>query len=336
MVWKPKERELTKEEAVVQAKKEYAPFWLGMRPLFVAARSAAGQLPQLFPLDDKFKKENWLILFCDPFSFEGNTSLIFFQEWKKRYSDLGIQFIIIFSTTIALEKDAKKAMDTVFLKYYSNIPVVYDFDQSFMELFEVQQGSRFVLFSEGKLFFSRHEKQPLASWYGVIEKEVQAFLRKQDSGLALLPEYRITESVVQSQKVSTLSSALFKSKNGTWKRDGKFIDHPDCVEVHENGSTITFKSKATCLAIVVRVIGKSGMAPRGLVEVDGRSVFDRYGDRDLQFDDSGNSFFQVAQAGLLRLAKELPAQEHEVVLTFPTAGSAPFIIYRILEGSSAG
>ena len=33
MVWKPREKELTAEEAIEQAAKELAPFWYGCSPL---------------------------------------------------------------------------------------------------------------------------------------------------------------------------------------------------------------------------------------------------------------------------------------------------------------
>ena len=38
MAWKPKEKQLTPEEAIAQARKELAPYWLNSEPLLAAVR----------------------------------------------------------------------------------------------------------------------------------------------------------------------------------------------------------------------------------------------------------------------------------------------------------
>jgi transposase len=61
MVWKKKEKPLSPEEAIAQAKRELAPFWFNSEPLLAAIKTEAGA--SALPLTSDFVDRPWLFTF---------------------------------------------------------------------------------------------------------------------------------------------------------------------------------------------------------------------------------------------------------------------------------
>src|SRR6185437_7718455 len=104
MGWKKKEKPLTPEEAIVQAKKELAPFWFGSEPLLAAIRTESGA--SVFPLNPNFVKTPWLFSFVDPTEYAGERAIVVTREWHHRYSPHQMGFILVFRAPEAFVRSA--------------------------------------------------------------------------------------------------------------------------------------------------------------------------------------------------------------------------------------
>ena len=94
MGWKRREKELTREEALAQAKKEVAPFWHRIAPQFSPVDTSTGV--SIFPLEEKFMKSEWIIAFLDLTNPECVAQADYLREWHKRYSQFEITFLVVY------------------------------------------------------------------------------------------------------------------------------------------------------------------------------------------------------------------------------------------------
>src|SRR5581483_9150852 len=94
MVWKPKEKELTPEEAVAAAKKELAPFWHGSPPLLAGVLSPQGVTAH--PLDPAFGAKSWLLFFLDPTDAAGESAFSYARELHRRYHQHNVGCLLVF------------------------------------------------------------------------------------------------------------------------------------------------------------------------------------------------------------------------------------------------
>src|SRR5690349_8284099 len=93
MVWKPKEKELSRDEAIELARKELAPHWVGGPPLLAAVR--AGNQATVVPLDPGFHKQAWLIYFIDLTDYHRTRVLEHIQKFQHRYGDFTLRTLMI-------------------------------------------------------------------------------------------------------------------------------------------------------------------------------------------------------------------------------------------------
>jgi hypothetical protein len=100
MVWKPKEKELTLEEALSLAKKELAPFWIGSPPLLAAFKTK--HHTALYPIHPTFNESSWAIFFINPTCFSGKTTTLFAREMYRRYHDLHLNIFCAKTSTHSL------------------------------------------------------------------------------------------------------------------------------------------------------------------------------------------------------------------------------------------
>lgn len=96
MARKPRERELTREEAIEQARLQLSPLWVPNPPLLAGALTPNG--PQAFPIDDSFLKKRWVILVVDPTAGSTEDHLISWKELVRRYKGYNLDFLLLLSS----------------------------------------------------------------------------------------------------------------------------------------------------------------------------------------------------------------------------------------------
>jgi hypothetical protein len=328
MVWKPKEKELSKEEAIALAKKELLPFWLGISPLFAVTRPAPAQPVQLFPLHASFTEKNWFILICDPLSPEGAMAQNYFKEWNHRYSENGIHFLLIRSEFVKASVGKSGVTFDTYRRYSETFPVMVDHSGDARELFKLQSIPQFRMFSQGKVQFQRLDRLKEVKDFQEVELEIQNFLRTKDPGLPLFRPY--TPEVHLMYTVAEHNFGKHEKK-GFFHFEGKFRQTDRDVEMGENGASISFEVQGSCLSLIASSSSRSSLNPRIIIEVDGRPVFDSYAGSSIQFEETGHSYILVEDLTLYSIYQGLKPGKHSVKFIFPNALTAPIRLFRIIE-----
>lgn len=202
MIWKPKEKELTAEEAIALAKKELTPYWFGSVPRLIGVKGAQGY--SALPLDVEFSKKPWLIFIIDPTDFSGEATLTFAREWFKRYGFLQLESLAIFNQTYEFFR-SPEPIKGLLEKFQVEFPLAMDHDGGLASAFDAKLLPMVLLLSEGRYFFRHSGKE----WLLNTEAEIQNFLRLHDPGLSLLP---VIDPEKGDEGASLISTGLVPSK----------------------------------------------------------------------------------------------------------------------------
>jgi hypothetical protein len=357
MVWKPKEKKITLEEALILAKKELGPDWFGSEPLIAA--TYVDQHVQVFPLIQSFKEKPWIMLFADIMEPTGEIAVHCIKEWHKRYHQNGLNFLIVLKASYA-NLFSSNLIEHFIRKLKIGFPVVMDRNNLLAAGFAITTSPTVVLFSNEKVLF-KHNSDEL---FSETEQKIHGFLRSTDPGLPLLPFYKGKDNHYQkSVKIefgrgrglqfpkpgfvldaSGYGIANFKStrpsyaqlnKNdfhfvGAWAQDGEKIITSDPK------AAIHFFSEYPNIGVVAQAMGKTELDRAELViEVNGAPAYDSYIGEHVTQEDNGQSMVKVENGNLFHVLKKLPADKRSVSFIFPRANQVPIAVYGIRLGASA-
>jgi hypothetical protein len=323
MAWKPKEKQLTPEEAVALARSELAPYWLGAEPMLAGMRMADGRATA-HPLDKSFDQRAWLILFVDLTEFAGEAVLLHAREWMRRYSahDLGLLFIVRPRYSFL---SSSKALPAFLRKAFEPFPVVLDHGGLIAEAFGASPEAMPVLnlFHQRKTRFARSGP----AWSEGAEKEIQLFLRVKDPGLPLSPPFALPGAQLSGASSAELGT---KGRSPIFRMAGKIAQEADRVIVQGSDATIQFRSPSSRVSLVgMSVLLAAGEPARVRVQLDGGPVFDTAAGSDLVFGDDGGSEMRLTEGRLYHALQSLPAKNREVTLRFPDADRLPVALYGV-------
>jgi len=342
MVWKPKEKKLSAEEAVALAKKELAPYWFGSSPLLAGLRS--GPKSTAHPLDPKIVQKTWLLLFIDATTFGGNSALQFLCEWYRRYSPHELNFMLILRfpyqniyTRTAIEDILIQANDLQF-------PVAIDSDGSLGAAFGAIQFPTVICLKDGHTFFDYSGADCVPKG----ELHLQNFLRSLDPGLPLLPVMFSGDSNIPIQKIDT-GSVEFGLKStakietaaelpdsiaddrivltGNWTREAERILTKDPE------ATLSFRCPATRLALVARAQQKTIETGIIQVQINGLPAYEAFRGKQLIIDEESNTVLQISAGWLYETLIDLPETDRSITLRFPTANNVAVSIYGLRFGN---
>ena len=180
MIWKPKEKDLTPEEAVVIAKKELTPFWFGSPPLLAGIEHEGRSL--IVPLNKEFIKKGWMIFLIDPTDFAGESAMLYAKEWYRRYNLNNLGFIIVLVPSydyLRRPESIKKLIEREQISF----PLVLDAQGALAHALSATTLPKIVLLDGGRVVQAYDGGEE----FNEIEHHLQKFLRSTDPGLALLP-----------------------------------------------------------------------------------------------------------------------------------------------------
>lgn len=321
MAWKPKEKQLTPEEAVEHARRELAPYWLGTDPLLAGLRGADGKATA-HPLDKAFDKKAWLIYFADLTSFDGETLLQYAREWVRRYSGYELGQLLVVRKSYSFLSSAK-SLQGIFRKPPDAFPVAIDSDGLLTEAFG---GGKAVypavkLLHQRKVVFDHSGPE----WFRGLEKEMQQFLRLKDPGLPLAPPFEPAGSYPHDVSTAELGAGV---RSSIFKFTGKIAQEQERVVAQDPSATIRFTSSASRVSIVAQSVSSTEEPSRVRVELNGDTVYDAVAAADLSFGDDGGSEIKVRQGRLHHALHSLPIDKgREITLRFLDADRLPVAIY---------
>jgi len=355
MTWKPKEKELSQDEAIELAKKELAPFWFSSTPQFAGVKTEEGF--QVFPLDPEFLKKAWLLFFVDPTDFCGEASFVYAKEWHKRYNahQLGIVLIM---TPAYQYLQTPAAVAAIVEKNQLTFPVVLDSEQAIAGAFKAQSLPKILLLSHGRTFFEYSGK----NWLGQTEIEVQNFLRSTDPGLPLLPVFQPLKAPVgdlkriefgflskQGEGIINPAPGFEKSDTGVRRGDfhglrpkslgadeifvsGSWMQDSEKIATSDPNAMIIFRTSASRVSGVAQSLAKPSEIPMISIEIQGAPAYDAIAGEHMLMDDSGKSVAEVSTTRLYHFLANLPNQDREITLRFPNADVASVALYGLRLG----
>jgi co-chaperonin GroES (HSP10) len=330
MVWKPKEKELTAEEAIALAKRDLAPFWLGSEPLLAAVRGP-DQRVNVYPLHPDFEKRSWLIFTLDVASFASESAMSHASEWHRRYSSLDLGFLAFFKSGYRFMSSAQ-ALEPVVKRHALAFPAVVDGGGMLQEAFGQPQGAlpQLTLLSGKKRVFEFTAQD----WKKSGEHALQKFLRSLDPGLPLPPIYRpedereITDLSRVDFGLRALTSRVVVQFNGQWTKE------EDRVVTSDPAATVTFRSPGSRVSVLAHSAANTETeSTRISIELaEGDPIFDEAAGEDLVREEDGTTGLRFTRPEVRHALANLPAKNRELRLRFPAADRLPVAIYSLLFG----
>jgi hypothetical protein len=345
MVWKPKEKQLSKEEALALARTELGPFWFGSTPLIAGARH--GNTTGVYPLNPSFEEKSWLIFFFNPTEEHGISFLYHLRELHRRYSTNDIGALGLIPPTYAFLRDPR-AMELFIKRHQISFPLAIDNDGLLSEAFEIKQAPAVILLSKHQQIFRKLGLE----WMHGLEESLQDFLRVNDPGLALLRLYKRREPykreshIIEFGKKSKYpfpkpgfvmlengyGAAKFEPSPtipgpGGFSISGNWIQDADRIITSDNKAEIIINSPAPDFALVAQSVAKTLETAKIILEVDDAPSFESFGHEDMAFDDDGLSVCRIDSPRLYHLLRELPAGKRKITLRFPMAHIVPIALY---------
>lgn len=359
MAWKPKEKELTPEEAIALARKELEPFWFRSDPLVCGVKTAEHGA-QAIPIDSAFSKGPWLIFFIDPSEFQGETVMHYAKEWSKRYSSHNLGFLTVFNPPYKFFRE-RKVINQFIEKMGLTFPMVVDADGLLFQAFRVSAVPKVMLIqTKGEAFEASGRE-----WLEGTELKIQRALRVPDPGLPLSPPYVPQKAMPQDWFRFEFGSAApadrtlqfpapgFRATEENARLEGKFLgmktDRQQANEVFLSGhwiqevDHIVTRDPHATLGLTVpngrfSLIAESPnvsdrLEPaRVVVEIHDKPAYDAVAGEHLTLDESGQAVIKMRDANLYHVLQKLPAKDREVTLRFPTADRDPIALYGIRYG----
>lgn len=356
-MWKPKEKELTVEEAVEIAKKEAAPFWFGIEPQITGV-SQDGMI-SVFPLDQNFSKKSWLIFFIDPTLFSSESSITYAKEWYRRYHMHHLEFLFVLSCTYDFFKD-RGTIYKLIEKYQLPFPVALDSEATLAAAFGAGHLPLVTLLHQGTSRFSYSG----TDWLTNTETEIQSFLRASDSGLPLLPFFIPKKGVYRDvfrmelgfqprlgREVKFLASDQFSgTPNGAMKNgffhgvrpremeegilfiSGSWFQDHEKIATLDSSASLGFRSPGGRVTLYAERFSQKGEIPVISVEIDGNPIYDAISGDSISLDEQGQSVLLIDRPQGYSMLIDLPEDQREVTLRFPYADQSPVAIYGIRFG----
>lgn len=335
MIWKPKERKLTEEEAVELAREQLAPYWFNSKPLIAGVQNE-GKLGA-HPLDKKFRDCGWVLLFIDPTTIAGELAMVRMVEWFKRYGDQGIGFTAVLKFPYP-ELFSRPSIEEACLKYFKvNFPVMVDADGLLSAAFGAKGEPKAVLVYQNAMLFTGGGVE----WQMGLEEEIQKLLRKKDPGL---PMFQPISTPWSGRDVSRIEFGSGKSDlkpvlsipevldndeiifTGKWERDQNKITTED------KKASIAFKAHSPNVYLIAKAFNKTVEPGIVVVEVNGVVVFEQYVAPDLATDEEGRTVVKLNKPWFYRILKDLPEHERSITFRFPTAEHLKIALYAVQFG----
>jgi hypothetical protein len=346
MAWKPKEKELTREEAVALARAEAAPYWHNSGPLVVGIRHEGR--PLAMPLDDGFAAKVWLVYFIDPAEYSGIEALHYAAEFNRRYAYLQVHPLVVLRTAFRALTDAK-VVENYLRANQLQYPVALDPEGTLAAGFGVQATPSVLLVDRG----TTRALRTGVKWMDGFEAELQRFLRTDDPGLALPNRYEEAPGRVRDRlkldfgrghgaafpkpgfgapTAQGFATGLFTgeqrapgelqlSLTGRWIQDG------DRIATQDPTAEISLRSPSAAFGLIAQSLAKVREDAHITFEVNGKPAFDVFGDEDLHFDDEGHALIRADLPRLYLALRALPPRERDLTLRFPHANRAPVALY---------
>jgi hypothetical protein len=322
MAWKRKEKALSPEEAIAQAKKELAPFWLNSEPLLAAVKTETAA--SAIPLGSEFSTHPWLFFFIEAGEYSGEGTLLIAREWYRRYHAHRLGVVAVLRATPVGTNGASD----VLRKFQIAFPTVIDHDGLLEAAFRikswpavvVQNGPEEVMNIQGK------------SWAADTEEKIQKMLRGVDAGLALPLPFSLSHRTSEHSRLDfgTRAGTLVESSSLV-RLNGNWTQGEDFIQTQDPAANIEISLASPCLSVVARSSLET-QPTKIVIELLEEGISEEFLSDSATRDEIGRAIVRVQHVGFYHLLKSLPALRRKAKLSFPDAATIPILIHGLRFG----
>ncbi len=326
MVWKPKERELTREEALEEARVALAPFWYHSKPLFMGSPTPEGI--KIFPIENPFAEESWFVALLDPFSPIGTQALRYAKKLTERHFPHRLDSVLIFRSPHEFARD-RTTIEALLEREKIRIATCLDSDGTLHSGFSVSdlEGVSYRVLDRGECKISEvgYAAPPQ------LERGIQEFLRHRDPGLALRPLLE-TSSWQGSSSQSKVSFPSGPSSVSGLQFSGSWRDERGRRVASGDDAAFEISVIPGRIHLLAESLGKNHLAAEIRVQINGGPVYQELRGLDLEEADAGRTAALVRYASLLELLKaseKSTSSLWNLRIEFPHAQEVPVAIYSL-------
>jgi hypothetical protein len=358
MPYKKKEKPLTAEEAIDLAKKELAPFWIGIPPMFAA--TVVNGKATAFPLDPEMMKHRWIFIFLDPTTFSGDASLLFIKEFYKRYQEHSLKMLLVLKKCQTYFK-ASAYLTQWLKKTQIPLPLAYDSDGALSDAFQADPLPKVSIYLQGRAVFQASGSKCFLE----TENEIQRFLRNDDPGLPLFPAFKPKVQTLSDSGVFDFGTGAASSRkpifrepgfkplpNGTLAGifpglgktsialkkaevalKGTWIQDAERIATQDPTATLSIQLQGSYVSLNAQGLATEAKSARVYVEFNESSALDVNAGEALAYDEEGKSLVRIEGGGIYQILKNLPDPTKVLTLRFPYADRVPVALFGIRFGT---
>ena len=317
MIWKPKEKPLTKEEVIKVATEKNKKYWYNSTPLFYGTNDEENYF--IYPLTTDFGEYAWLFYFFDVCSTAGVQALQYTNYLQKRYKKYNLNIIGIIKKTYPFLINESSIIKCI-NENNCNHAVFFDHDNSAHEAYCVTSKDTMVLSKGGKVVF----KEENVFHPFLIENKIQNFLRSSDPGLPLPPEYNELP-----KKPSDTQLIQINSKDSEVSITPSAIKNDSHIIIKQENTVVTFNLNNKSLSIILDINKTEEDCPKINLEINGKPLFERNFGRNVKYDYDGAAIIQTTAGGLYHVVDN-NNKESSVTLKFVGVSKNPVTLYQAL------
>ena len=320
-----RERDLTQDEAIEQARAQLAPYWVPRPALLAGVRGPNGA--QGFPLDKKFSEKRWAILGLDPACGSTEENLKLWKEFVGRYLGFNLNFLCLISNPFPFYGQVKN-LDAMATQFRDGEVLSVDMDGVLSEAISGPESKRPFL-----AVYDRGNRVSYAEgprWLEATEGPLHGVLRKEDPGLALLPFYRRDRPWIEDRGGwNFLTEQQTAGKNFQLNHPFQIDLERSCARIVDEKTVIKFECPSNAMSIVAESLELSGRAAEIGIEVNGIAPREAQFDLDMTRSELAPTCVKAGKARLYLALKEMPPGPREITLKFPTADRAGVALYGV-------
>ncbi len=364
MAWKKKEKPLTPEEAVEHARKELAPYWFGVEPMFAAVQDPATGRVTAHPLEKTFFASPKLIFFFDPLTHSGAQAMIYAREWRSRFRSLGLEFLLAIRPSFSFVRE-RSFIHKYLQSEQMEVPAVIDHDGKLFQAFGVDENSlpKVILLNAGKVELTGDGKSCCKGF----EEKLHQFLRRSDPGLSLAPVFdpaaagihysvdsgtidlgarsgtkfpapgfQVTEKGFRVGAFPAQGEVLPRLKPGEFSLHGTWVQDAERIATSDSNASMVIRLPAGGLSVIAEAPATS-LAEEAVVEVIAadRPAWDGIAGKDMILSEEGRSLLKPSKPAVLETLRNLRESDRLIVLRFPTAKRAAVALYSLRFATSS-
>lgn len=330
---KKRNRELTQEEALYEARTELRRFWSASEPLFAGIQNNQGN--SIFPLQKEFVNKIYLIHCYDPFTLGGEASAATFQILWNRLNTMNIDFINVIQFKQPNMQHFVKISEYRERMGFS-YPMVLDYDGLIAKGFGFESIPAATLIVKGEQIV-RTTKIYSPETNAEFEHNVQKNIRLRDPGLSFFPPFVPTKPYRKMKTTHQFGQQLVRNYVHLDQRPadglqpyiayalGTVVSEADHLKIQSPATQIVINGDFDGVSLLAKTGGEA--KAEVLVTLNDQPPREVCFDSDLKRTHDGHVKASIEGARLYHLLKGLDSRTHEVILQFPNAKETPVLVF---------